>query len=137
MVGKIERVTAFNAEEVAIDPALVAIVAAHNLHACVGTPRAERRLTAIAAVCASCGYVLHLPGACFVAIRAGSECAHGADIDAHAAFFALEMVFLVRNNGRNYAPVVHSKPPNVHAFAANADAAVAKNATRSIEINHR
>ncbi len=40
MVGEIERVTALDAEEVAIDAALVAVVAAHDFHAGIGTAHA-------------------------------------------------------------------------------------------------
>src|SRR6266550_4600509 len=41
MVGEVEGVTALDAEEVVIDATLVAIVAAHDLHAGIGTAHAQ------------------------------------------------------------------------------------------------
>jgi len=51
--------------------------------------------------------VLHLPGTSFVTIRAGRECTDGADIDAHAALFALEMIVLIRRDYRADAALLN------------------------------
>src|SRR6266404_2408393 len=81
--------------------------------------------------------VLHLPGARLVAIRTGGQRTHGTNINAHAAFFAFKVVFFIRHNGRDHATVLNAERGNVHAFAAHADAAIAKNAPRTVEVNHR
>ena len=95
MVGEVEGVAALDAEEIAIDAAFIAIVAADNLHAGIGTAHAQRGFTAIAAMRADRADVLHLPGTGLVAIRARGERADRADVDAHAALFALQMIFVV------------------------------------------
>ena len=61
---------------------------------------AERGLAAVAAMRADGGDVVHLPRARLVAIGAGGERADRADIDAHAAFFAVEMVAFIRGDHR-------------------------------------
>src|SRR3954470_23497849 len=81
--------------------------------------------------------MVHLPRAGLISIRAGGECADGADVDAHAALFALEMVFLIRSDDGVSAAVLDAERPDVHAFAANAYAAVTKDAARAIEIDDR
>src|SRR2546422_336931 len=50
MVREVERVAAFDAEKIAIDAALVAIVSAHNFHAAIATAHAERGLAAVGTV---------------------------------------------------------------------------------------
>src|SRR5258708_9683888 len=95
VIRKIEGVTAFDAEKVAVRAALVAIVAANDFHAGVGTANAQRGLATIATMSANGSDMRHLPRASLVAIRPGSECADGADVDAHAALFALQVVFFI------------------------------------------
>src|SRR5262249_48949512 len=81
--------------------------------------------------------MFHLPGAGFVAVSSRSESADGADIDAHPALFALEVIFPVRNDSGTHATVLDSQSPNIHAFAANTHAAVAQDAAGPIEIHYR
>src|SRR5262249_5533060 len=135
MVGKVKSVAALDAKEVIVDPALVTVIASHDLHAGVATAHTKRCLTSIAAVSAGRAHVFHLPGASLVAICARSQRAHGADVDAHAAFFALEVVFLVGYNRRDDAAVVDTQGPNVHALAADAHAAIAQDAARTVKVN--
>ena len=91
---EIESVASFDAEKIAVDAALVAIVPAHDFHAGIGSAHAQRRLAAVGTVSAGRAHVLHLPGTRLVAIRARSQRAHRANVDAHAALFAFEMVIL-------------------------------------------
>src|SRR3954470_10807758 len=45
------------------------------------------------------------------------------------------MVFFIRSNDGMSTAVLNAERPNVHAFAANAHAAIAKDAARAIEVN--
>src|SRR5262249_53113140 len=90
--GEVEGVGSLDAEEVAVDAALIAIVAADDLHAVVGAAHAERGLAAIGTVRAGGGDVVHLPRAGLITVGAGGERADRADVDAHAALFAVQMV---------------------------------------------
>ena len=137
VVGKVEGVAALDAEEISVDPALVAVVAANDLHAFVGAAHAECGLAAVAAVGADGGDVVHLPWACLVAIGAGGERADRADVDAHAALFAVEMVAAVGRDHAGDSSVLHAQRPDVHAFAAYADAAIAEDTARPIEEDYR
>ena len=93
MLGEVEGVASLDAQEIAVDAALVAIVAAHNLHAGFGAAYAQRRLAAVAAMRADGADVIHLPGTRLVTIGADGERADRAYVDAHAALFALQMIF--------------------------------------------
>ena len=137
VIGEIKSIAALNAEEVAVGAALVAVVAANNLHSGIRPAHAQRGLAAIAAMRANRAHVLHLPRARFVAIRAGSERSDRANVDAHAALFAFQMIFFIRSDQRTHAAVLHAESPNVHALAAHAHAAVTQNAARPIEEHHR
>ncbi len=94
-VYEIESEAALDAEEVAVDPALVAIVGAHNRHAFIGTADAEGGLATVAAVGADGGDMVHFPGPRLIAIGAGGQRAHGTDVNAGAALLAIQMVFAV------------------------------------------
>src|SRR5579883_331383 len=136
-VGKVKGIAALDAEEVAVDAALVAVVSAHNFHSVIGTAGAQSGLAAVAAMRADGRHVSHFPRAGLVAVGTGSQCADGADVNAHAAFFALEMVLAI---GRDYGTdtaILNTERPNVHALAADADAAVAENAARAVKEDHR
>ena len=133
MIRKVECVTALDAEEVLIDAALVAVVAAHDLHAVVGTAHTERGLAAVSAVGANGGDVIHLPRPRLVAVGSGSERAHRAGVDAHAALFAVEMVLAIGRDHAGDAAVLHAQRPDVHALAAHADATIAEDAARPVE----
>ena len=134
---EVESVAALDAEEIVIDPALVAIVAADDFHAGVATAYAQRGLASVPAVRADRAHVVHFPRTRLVAIGAGSKRTDRADVDAHAALFAVEMVFLIGCDDRTYAAVLHAQSPNVHALAADAHAAVAQDAARTVEVHHR
>src|ERR1035437_6594000 len=137
VMRKVESVAALDAEEIVIDPALVAIVAADDFHAGVATAHAQRGLASVPAVGADRAHVVHFPRTRLVAIGAGSKRAHRANVDAHAALFALEMILLIGRDDRTDAAVLHAERPNIHAFAADAHAAVAQNAARTVEVHHR
>src|ERR1051326_6498674 len=137
VICKIERVAALNTQKIAVDSALVAIVAAHNLHAGISAAHAQRSLAAIAAVRACRGHVVHLPRTRLIAIRARRQRAHRAYVNAHAALFAFEVIIAVGRNGRSRAAVLYAQRPHVHAFAADAHAAIAQNAAWTVEIDYR
>ncbi len=87
---KIKSETALGAEKVAVDAALVAIVGAHDLRPVIVLPHAQGHLAAVGAMRANGRDMVHLPGPGFIAIRAAGQRAHRADVDAHAALFAVE-----------------------------------------------
>src|SRR5664279_3085938 len=125
-VGEVEGVPPLDAEEVAIDAALVAVVAAHNLHAGVGAADAQRGLAAVSAMGADGADVLHLPRTRLVPISARGERADRADVDAHAALFALQMIFFIRRDNQAGTAILNAQRPDVHALAANPNAAIAQ-----------
>ncbi len=137
VVREVEGVAPLDAQEVIVDAALVAVVAAHNLHAGIGAAHAQRGLAAIAAMGADGADMLHLPGTGLVAIRARGERADRANVDAHAALFALQVIFFIGRNDGTDTAVLHAQRPHVHAFAADAHAAVAQDAARPVEEHHR
>src|ERR1700694_2058960 len=124
VVEKVKSVTALDAEKVAIHPALVAVVAAYNVHAGIGAAHAQGGLAAVATMSADGAHVLHLPGTGLVTIGPRGQSAQGADINAHAAFLAVQVVAFVGSNHRAGAPVLYAQRPYVHAFAADANATV-------------
>src|SRR5579862_5254781 len=81
------------------------------------------------------GRVGHFPRPRFVAIGSAGERADGTDINAHAAFFAFEMVFAIWNDDGIYAALADAERFHAHAFIANTDAAEAQNAARRVVIN--
>ncbi len=137
MIGKIESVPSLDAQKIAIDAALVAIVAAHDFHSGVGTANTERGLAAVCAMRAGRADVLHFPRACLVAIRARGERAHWADVNAHAALFAIEVVLHVRHDRRTRAAILNAECPNIHPLAANAHTAITQNAAGAIKVHDR
>src|SRR6185312_4627258 len=76
VIGKVERVTSLNTQEVAIHAALVAVVAANDLHAGIRAPDTQRGLASVCTVRARGADVLHLPWTRLVPVRTRSECAH-------------------------------------------------------------
>src|SRR5271166_532659 len=136
MIRKIKTVSPLDAEEIPVRAALVAIVPANNFHPRIRASHAQSRLAPVSAVGADRAHMLHLPWPRLVAIRAGSQCPHRADVDAHPALFALQMIFLIRRNDRTHATVLHSQRPNIHSFAAHAHTPKTKNAPRTIEEHH-
>src|SRR5580704_6497218 len=81
-------------------------------------------------------HVVHFPGTRLVAVGAGGERTDRTDVDAHAALFTVEMVFLIGRDHGTDAAVLDAERPNVHAFAADAHAAIAQNAARAVEIHY-
>ena len=75
------------------------------------------------------------PRARLVAVRAAGERAHWADIDAHPALFARELVAAVGNDLAVRAAEGDAQRVDVHALVADADAAVAKNAARPVVVD--
>src|SRR5258708_15744085 len=137
VVKEIESIAAFDAEKVAINAALVAIIAANNVHAGIGATHAERGLAAVATVRADGADVVHLPRAGLVTVRAGSQRTHRADVNAHAAFFAIQVVALVGRDHGAGAPELHAECGDVHGLSANTHATVAKNATWTVKEDDR
>src|SRR5579863_8791968 len=137
MVCEIEGVATLDAKEISVGAALVAIVAAYDFHAGVCAPDAQSGLAAITAVRADRTDVLHLPRARFVAVRARGECANRTNVDAHAALFALQVIFFIRGDNRADAAILDAKRPHIHAFAANPHAAVAEDAAWPVKKHHR
>src|SRR5258708_567106 len=137
MIHEIESVTAFDTEEVAIDPALVAVVAAHDVHPRIGPAAPERGVAAVATVRGDRADVMHSAGARVVAIRSRSKRADRANINAHAALFAIEVVAFIGCDDRSCAAVLNAESANVHAFRANPHAAVAENAARTVKEHDR
>src|SRR4029077_5504653 len=109
----------------------VAIVRAHDFV----IAHAKGDLAAVGAVRAGGGNILHFPRARLVPVRATGERADGANIDAHAALFAFEVIFAVRNDHAVGAAHAHAQRLDVHAFVANAHAAEAEDAAGSIVVD--
>src|SRR5260221_618003 len=80
---------------------------------------AERDFAVVGAVRARCGDVLHLPRARLVAIGAAGERADRANVDAHTALFALEVIFAIGNDDAVGAAHANAERFDVHAFVAN------------------
>src|SRR5208283_936215 len=68
MVREVESVAALDAKEIAVDPTLVAIVAADDLHSGVAAAHAQRGLAPVAAVGADRAHVVHFPRTRLVAV---------------------------------------------------------------------
>ena len=146
VVGEVECVTALVAEEVAVDAGLVAVVAADDLASrrrCERTPRVV--LQPSPQWVQMVRDVVHLPRARLVAIGAAGERAYGAGVDAHAALLAVDVGEVVGGHlrgdvgrdDRGAAAVLDAEGEDVHAFAAHADAAVAEDAARAVEVDDR
>src|SRR5690242_12215965 len=130
---EIEGVAALDAKEFAVDSGMVAIVAADNMV----VADAQSGFAAVRAMRADGADVVHLPGTRFVAVHAAGERAHRADIDTHAALVAFQMIGMVGRDFGMDAAIDHAERMHAHAFAADAHAAVAKNAARRVEEHHR
>src|SRR5205814_8045786 len=119
VIGEIECVSPFDAEKIAIDAAFVAIVATHNLHSGICSTHAQSSLAAISAMCARGALVLHFTGTCLVSVCARGQRTHGADVNAHAAFFAFEMIFFVGSDNRAHAAILHAQRSDIDSLAAH------------------
>src|SRR6185437_16870172 len=112
-------------------------VGADDFGAAFDLAQAERDFAAVRAMGADRGDVIHFPGAGLVSISTAGERAYGANIDAHAALFAVELIAVVGHDGRSDAAVADAQRPNVHAFAADAHAAIAEDAARPVKEHRR
>src|SRR5260370_31574580 len=121
---KVESVAALDAQEIAIDPALVAVVPADDLRAGVALAHAQCGLTSVPAMGADRAHMVHFPRARLVAVGARSQRADRADVDAHPALFAVEMIVLIGRDDPTHPAVLHAQRPNVHAFAAHTHAPI-------------
>src|SRR5579859_6528953 len=100
VAGEIKSKAAFGAEKFAVESGMVAIVGAQDFI----VADAERGLAAVGAMGARGAVVSHFPGSRLIAVGAAGERAYGADIDAHAAFFASQFAGLVgEDHGLNAA----------------------------------
>ena len=131
-VHEIGRVAALDAQELAVDARAVAIVAANDFV----VANAQRGLAAIGAMRANGADVLHFPGTRLIAIRAAGERAHRANVDAHAALVALQMIEMIGLDHRHRAAVADAQRLHAHAFVADAHAAVTQNAARLVVKHH-
>ena len=136
-VGEIECIASLDAQEIAVDAAFIAVIAADDLHASITSAHAQGGFTTVATMCADGAHMLHLPWPGLIAVCARSQSADRTDVNAHAALFALQMIFLIGSNDRDHTPVLHTQSPDIHAFTADTHAPVAQNAAWPIEINHR
>src|SRR5208337_4373753 len=93
---------------------------------------AESDLASVGTMRANCGDIGHLPWPRLVAIGAAGERADGANIDAHAAFFAIEMIAFIRNDDGVRPTHAHAEGLNIHAFVADAHASIAQDAARRV-----
>src|SRR5580704_2921355 len=136
MVGEVEGITSLDAEEIAVNATFVPIVTAHDLHAGIGTSYGQRCFATVCTVRARGADVLHLPWPRLVTVRARGQRAHGTNIDTHPAFFTLQVIFAIGSDNGTHAAILHAQGPDIHALAADSDAAVAQDATRPVEIHH-
>src|SRR5581483_4471024 len=98
---EIERVAALDAQELAVDAAVIAVIPADDL--VVANP--QRGAAAVAAMRADGANMFHLPGARLIAIDAAGERAHRANVDAGAALVAFQVVVMVRHDLRGYTAI--------------------------------
>src|SRR5205823_1263477 len=102
---KVKSVAALDAQELAVDSAAVAIVAANNLV----VPRAQGGLASIAAMRADRAHMGHLPGTRLVAVDPAGQRAYRADIDAGAALVAFQVIAHVGSDLGHYAAIDHAQ----------------------------
>src|SRR5215470_17874771 len=86
---------------------------------------------------ASCADMLHFPRTSLISIGARCECTDRANINTHAAFFALEVILFIRRDNRAGVAVLYAECPNIHPLAAHAHAPITKDAPRAVEVHDR
>ena len=129
--GEIKPKPSLHAQEISVDPAQVAVVRAQNFV----VAHAERRLAAIRTVRADRRNVLHLPRPRLVAIGSAGQRSDRADINAHSALFALQVILAVRDDHAVRPAQAHAQRFHVHAFVAHAHAPEAQDAARRVVIH--
>src|ERR1035441_1250429 len=132
VLDEIEAEAALGAEKITVDPALVAVIGADNLGSIIGLADSEGYLASVAAVGADGCNVIHLPRTRFIAIAAAGQRAHRADVYAHAAFFTVQLRVAIGCDDGTSTTVLHAKCPDIHTFAAYADAAVTKDTAGAV-----
>ena len=133
MLDEVEGVAALDAEELAVDAGLVAIVAANDFF----IADAQGGSAAVGTMRTNSADVIHFPRPGLVAIGSAGERAYGANVDAGPAFVALQMVVHVGDDVGDNAAVAHAQGIHAHAFIADADAAVAEDAAGRVEVHNR
>src|SRR5260370_42223720 len=131
MRSEIKSEAGLHAEEFLGDAGKVAIVGAHDFV----IAHAESGLASVGTVRADRGDIFHLPRAGFVAIGAAGERTDRADIDAHAAFFAIEVIAFIGNDDGVRPAHAHAEGLHIHTFVAHANASIAKDAAWRVVIN--
>ena len=130
---EIERITAFDAEEFAVDAGTVAIIGANDF----AVADAECSFAAVGTVSANGTDMLHLPGTGFVAVGTGGKRADRTDVDTGAALVAFQMIAAVGNDFSGRAAIADTEGIDAQTFAADAHAAIAENAAWRIVKNDR
>src|SRR5262245_39072349 len=102
---EVEPVAALDAQELTIDAAAVAIIAAHDLV----VANAQGRLAAIRAMRANRANVVHFPRPRLVAIDTAGQRAYRADVDTSAALVAFQVIVLVGNDLGDHATVTDAQ----------------------------
>src|SRR6476469_7593703 len=128
MLIEIERVTAFYAQELAIDSGSIAVVGANDL----AVANAKRCFAAIGAVRANRAHMFHLPGARLIAVSSRGQTAHGTDVDTCSAFIAFQVIAAIGDNLRSYAAISHAERTDAKPFAADSYAAIAQDTARRV-----
>ena len=133
ILSEVEGIAAFDAEELAVDAGTVAVVPANDFVVAY----AESGFAAVRTVSANGADVVHFPRAGLVTVRAAGERAHGTDIDAGAAFVAVQMIAIVGGDLGNDSAIHDAQRADAHAFITHAHAAVAEDAARGVVKHHR
>src|SRR5262249_20636124 len=94
VIREVESEATLYAQEIAVEAGEIAVICADDLL----IAHAERRLAPIRAMRANGRHILHLPRARVVTVGTAGERADGADVDAIAAFHALQVIFVIGNN---------------------------------------
>src|SRR5690348_15040539 len=133
MICEIKSEAALGAEKFAVETGMIAIIGSQDFV----VANAESGFATVRAMGARRGEIGHLPRARLIAISAAGERADGADIDAHAAFFASQFARLVWKDYGLHAARSDAQGFHVHTFIARTDAAEAENAARRVVVNER
>src|SRR5437868_8227504 len=99
---EVERVAALDAEKLAVNSRVVAIVAADDLI----VSNAQRGLAPVRTVRANSADVLHFPRPGLIAVHPTGQRPHRTNVDAHAALVALQVIENVWNDLRSRASIV-------------------------------
>src|SRR5262249_33477287 len=122
---------ALHAKKIPVDAGHIAIVRAQDF--VVAHP--ESGLATVRTVCAHRRRIVHFPRTRLVTVGAARERAHWANVDAHAALFAIEVIFAIGNDDAVGATHAHAERLYVHAFVAYAHAAETQDAARRVVVD--